>query len=126
MAVDRPFGSLKLSAWSLVCLCLFVALGCKKGDDGTTPTATATVVALTGDDIKKDGTLSDQGLKAIDAQSSKPDVTLSFLRSKISDGALAQVAKYSNVHRIEAIGSPITDQAIAKLKTTNPNVVIVK
>jgi hypothetical protein len=102
-------------------------VGCSKSPEGgPTATATATVVALTGNDIKADGTLSDQGLKALQDQSARPDVTVSFLRSKISDGALVQLASFPNVHRVEAMGSPLTDPAIAKLKAANPNVVVMK
>jgi len=109
----------------LVSLSWAFLAGCDKSSQGGGAAGTATVVGLTGADIKSDGTLSDQELKKIQDQSAQSDVTVAFVRSKINDAALAQLAKFPNIHRIEAIGSPITDPAVAKLKTTNPNVVLI-
>jgi len=109
---------------ALISLSCVLVAGCNKSS-GPGAAGTATVVGLTGADINSDGTLSEQGLKKIENQSSQSDVTVAFVRSKISDGALAQLAKFPNIHRIEAIGSTLTDPAIAKLKTANPNVVVI-
>jgi hypothetical protein len=111
--------------WALISLSCILLAGCSKTPDGGGAAGTATIVGLTGADIKSDGTLSDQGLKKIESQSDHPDITVAFVRSKVTDAALAQLAKFSNIHRIEAIGSPITDAALAKFKTTNPNVVVI-
>jgi len=110
---------------ALISLSCVLVAGCTKGSDGPGSAGTATIVGLTGADIKGDGTLSEQGMKKIENQSAQSDVTVAFVRSKINDAALAQLAKFPNVHRIEAIGSPITDPAVAKLKTTNPNTVVI-
>ena len=110
--------------WALISLSFVLLAGCGKTPEGGTA-GTATIVGLTGADIKSDGTLSEQGLKKIENQSTQPDVTVAFVRSKINDAALTQLAKFPNIHRIEAIGSPITDAALAKFKTTNPNVVVI-
>jgi fructose-1-phosphate kinase PfkB-like protein len=99
--------------------------GCDKRPAGGGGAGTATIVALTGADIKADGALSDQGLKKIQDKSADSDVTVAFVRSKISDAALVQLAKFPNIHRIEAIGSTLTDPALAKLKTANSNVVVI-
>ena len=125
MAVSHASLRSHIIGFGLALAASVMMIGCSKSPEGG-PTATATVVALTGNDIKADGTLSDQGLKALQDQSARPDVTVSFLRSKISDGALVQLASFPNVHRVEAMGSPLTDPAIAKLKAANPNVVVMK
>ena len=114
--------SVVLALIALSCACL---AGCDKSSSGPGSAGTATIVALTGGDIKADGTLSDQGLKKIQDKSADADVTVAFVRSKITDAALVQLAKFPNIHRIEAIGSTLSDPAVAKLKTTNSNVVVV-
>jgi hypothetical protein len=119
--------SLNLIPALLFCLAMLVS-GCSKSDDGTpkSPTANTIIVSLTGADVQRNGTLSLQGLNEIKKRSDKPALTVSFLRVRISDAALGQLAQFPNVRRIEAIDSHLSDQAIAKLKSTNPDVVVVK
>jgi hypothetical protein len=125
MAVRRASLKSLFSVWGFALSISVALVGCHKNEPGEAA-GTATVVALTGNDIKPDGTLSEQAIKAIEKESARSDLTISFLRSRISDGALSQLAKYPNVHRIEASGSTLSDQAVAKLKASNPNVVVVK
>ena len=125
MVVRATSLKLVVFGWALVSLSCLLLAGCDKGPSGGGAAGTATIVGLTGADIKAEGTLSEQGLKKIENQSAQPDVTVAFVRSKINDAALAQLAKFPNIHRIEAIGSPLTEAALAKLKTTNPNVAVI-
>lgn len=126
MGVKRLL-SVQFVVASLLCTPVLLT-GCSKSDDDIPKSATAntTIVSLTGDDIKRDGTLSEQGLKEIRKHSDKPALTVSFLRVHITDGALIQLAQFRNVKRVEAIDSRLSDQAIAKLKSANPDVVVVK
>src|SRR5947207_161289 len=106
MEVRRASLKSRLFVWGYALSISVALIGCHKNEAGE-GAGSATVVALTGNDLKADGTLSEQGIKAIEKESARPDLTISFLRSRISDGALGQLAKYSNVRRVEANGSPI-------------------
>jgi len=119
---------LGLSLSVVFCTALYLG-GCNRSSEEDTPkspTANTTIVSLTGADIKRDGSLSEQGLKEIEKNSDKPALTISFLRVHISDAALSQMARFHNIKRVEAIDSRLSDQSIAKLKSANPDVVVVK
>ncbi|HEY7115735.1 MAG TPA: hypothetical protein VH475_04060 [Tepidisphaeraceae bacterium] len=112
---------------SLICA-FTVALvlgGCKKSGSGGSA-GEATVVAIPGIDMKPDGTILDSGLQKIPAQSSAPNVNVIFYRSQLSDAGLAQLGKFPNVHRVEAIGSRITEKGIEKLKQSLPGVEVAR
>jgi len=113
-----------------IAMCLpLLAGGCNKkdsisGDSGIN--ANAKVVVIPNSGVKPDGTLTDQALQTIQAESAAPNVTVAFYRSPVTDGALTQIAKYPNVKRIEAVGGKITDKGVDKLKATNPNIEVAR
>jgi hypothetical protein len=99
--------------------------GCKKTSDGNA-VDDANVVALAGVDLKPDGTITDNGLQQIQKKADAPSLRVVFVRVRISDGALAQLAKFPNVRRIQAPGSPLSAAAIGKLKAAIPEAVVEK
>jgi hypothetical protein len=100
--------------------------GCKKSSSDANSADDANVVALAGNDLKRDGTISDAGLQLIEKKAGAPTLRVVFVRSRISDGALAQLAKFPNLRQVEAPGSPLSANAINKLKAAIPQVVVEK
>jgi len=103
--------------------------GCNKkdsvnGDPGIN--ANAKVVVIPNSGVKPDGTLTDEALQMIQAESAAPNVTVAFYRSPVTDGALVQIAKFPNVKRIEAVGGKITDKGVEKLKSTNSQIEVAR
>jgi hypothetical protein len=117
-AIERAFRLV------LVLGVLFLLAGCKKEDRGTD--SKSTIVSLTGPDVREDGGFSDAGLKKIEAQASAPSLTVAMVRAPISDVALDQLAKFPNLRFVQAIGSPLTQPAIDKLKAAIPEVQVTK
>lgn len=113
----------------LVCataLLLLGLAGCDTQHEGGGPGPGTVSIALVGKDIAPDGSLSQQGLDKLSAVPADKKIALSVVRSKLTDKALVQLAKYPNLHSIEAIGSPLTQSAITQLKTAVPNVQVSK
>jgi hypothetical protein len=105
-----------------------MAAGC----DGESSTSNAdamkdpTVVAVPNGDINRDGSISEQGLKNIEARAGKPNLTVVFVRSPLSDAGLVQLGKFKNIRRVEATGSRITQAGVDRLKKEIPEVEVVK
>ena len=115
----------------LIFLCLWCAaastLGCKKSGDSTnTSGATAATVILASTDMNPDGTVSKTGLQKIEAESGAPSLTVIFARTRLTDGGLKQLAKFRNLRRVQALGSPLSPEAIDTLKAAVPEVEIIK
>jgi hypothetical protein len=123
---------LRALRFRLLCLGLVVVVagfcqGCDKSSSGTSASdEEENVVALAGNDLKPDGTISAMGLQSIEKKAGEPKLQVVFVRSRIRDGALIQLAKYPNLRRIEAPGSPLTANAIKKLKSAIPEVEVEK
>jgi hypothetical protein len=101
--------------------------GCNKSSSGSSAADDdANVVALAGNDLKPDGTISETGLQSIQKKAGAPTLRVVFVRSRISDGALAQLAKFPNLRKVEAPGSPLSANAISKLKSAIPQVEVEK
>lgn len=103
---------------------LSVLAGCKKEDLGTD--SKSTIVSLTVTDVRDDGGISDAGMQKIEAQAKAPSLTVAMVRAPISDVALEQLAKFPNLRFVQAIGSPLTQPAIDKLKAAIPEVQVTK
>lgn len=112
----------------LLCVALLLVplAGCETEHQGGGPAPDAVVVAVAGADIAPDGSLSEKGLQKLTAVPADKKIALSVVRSRLTDKALVQLAKYPNLHSIEAIGSPLTQAAITQLKTAVPNVQVSK
>jgi hypothetical protein len=112
-----------------VLLCAVFALGgCNKKDDenaGVAPPGEV-VVALPPADLKADGSISESGLAKIRAQSKAPKLVVAFYRSPVSDAGLKQISEFSNVHRVEAAGSKITDRGVQDFKKKLPQADVIK
>jgi hypothetical protein len=100
--------------------------GCKKSEDNASAGNDATVVVIPNTDLKPDGTIIDEGLQKIQAKAKAKNLTVVFVRSPISDAGLNQLATFPNLRRVEASGSGLSDQAIAKLKQAIPEVEVVR
>jgi hypothetical protein len=103
---------------------LSLLAGCKKEDLGAD--SKSTIVSLTGQDVREDGGITDAGMKKIEAQASAASLTVALVRAPISDVALDQFAKFPNLRFVQAIGSPLTQPAIDKLKASVPEVQVTK
>ena len=115
---SRTFGGL-LSL--MLCAAAVTLAGCDdESTDGTGGLGGATVVSLVGTDINKDGTISEAGMKKIEANAAAPNLTVSFLRTPLSDAGLNQLAKFPNVRKVEAYNSRITPAGIEKFKRARP------
>ena len=102
---------------------LSLFMGCDKSTTTTTTNgAQETILEFGGTDVKADGTLSDSTLQAIAAKSSDKALAISFLRTRLSDTGLEQMAKFPNIRHITATGSALTPDGIAKLKKAIPEV----
>lgn len=101
----------------------FTSNGCKKnsGDAGE-----PTVVGLPGGQINPDGTLNDVAMQTVERQAGSPNLQVMIVRGKLSDAGLMQLSKFTNLRKVEAIGSPITQAGIDKLKAAIPEVEVSK
>jgi hypothetical protein len=99
--------------------------GCDKSNDNTAAGKDPTVLVIPNTDLNKDGSITDQGLAKVQAKSGEASLTVVFVRSPISDAGLNQLAKFSNVKRVEAFGSRVTPAGIQKLKGALPQVEVV-
>jgi len=110
------------SHWPLIfILSVIVAIaGCKKSSEKMV-TIDSSMVILSGSDITPAGTLSDAGLKKLDGESDKPSLMVIISRARISDAALAQLAKYKNMATLQATGSQLSDAAVDQLKAAVPS-----
>ena len=93
--------------------------GCKKSD---VPPPIAIPVAFSPKDLNADGTLNDKAIAELQGKSSEKALAVAFFRANLSDAGLAQMASFKNIHRIDAIGSRITQEGIDKLKKSLPEV----
>ena len=112
---------------SVLVLGLAIGLcGCKKSADNASAGNDATVVVIPNTDLKPDGTISDEGLQKVQAKANANNLTVVFVRSPISDAGLNQLASFPKLRRVEASGSGLSDQGIAKLKQTIPEVEVIR
>jgi hypothetical protein len=101
--------------------------GCKKSaEDNASAGNDATVVVVPNTDLKPDGTITDEGLQKIQAKANAPNLTVVFVRSPIRDAGLNQLSNFPKIRRVEASGSGLSDQGIAKLKQSIPEVEVVR
>ena len=85
------------------------------------------MVALSGADLKADGTINDAAMQKIEEQTSGgKDLDVRFVRAPLSDAGLNQLAKFTTLRHVDAIGSNITPAGIDKLKQTLPGVEVRK
>ena len=109
-----------------VLLCAAMAMGgCKDSDSGEVRKEQPTVLLLPAD-INKDGTISPTGLQKIEAKAGESNLLVGFVRAPLSDAGLNQLAKFTNIRRVEAFGSRITPAGVEKLKRAIPEVEVVK
>lgn len=99
-----------------------IAGGCKKSTEGGSSEAAEAVIAFPGGALNPDGTLPDATLQKIQSHSTDAKLTVSFVRSDLTDSGLAQLATFPNIRHVEAIGSRISNQGIDKLKQAIPEV----
>jgi hypothetical protein len=101
--------------------------GCGKddADDGFTPTGEV-VVAISGDELKPDGSLTDTGLDKVRGKSDAAKLVVSFFRTPVSDAGLRQLASFPNITRVQASGSKITDRGVQEFKKKLPQAEVVK
>ena len=83
-------------------------------------------VALTGNDVNRDGTLSNEALQKIQVKSGDPKIYINFIRVPLTDAGLNQLAKFPNIRRVTAVGSKITPAGVEKLKRAIPEVEVIK
>src|SRR4051812_38859558 len=98
--VDRCMAQ---KAW-LIVVCCFFLLGCKKSASEDTGLGDAKPVVLSITDIGPKGEFNQQGVQKLEAEASTPAIAVVVSRTKINDPALAQIAKYKNVRKVQAIG----------------------
>jgi uncharacterized protein YegL len=114
----------------LCCLLLSVgsilSAGCKKSASQDTGLGDAKPVVISVTDIGPKGELNEQALRKIEAEASTPAIAIIVSRVQINDGALVQLAKYKNVRRVQAVGSPLSDAAIEKFQAALPGVTVKK
>ncbi len=84
------------------------------------------VIALGGNDLNPNGTITDKGLKQIESQAGEKELCVGIIRSNLSDAGLMQLARFKNIRRIEAVGSTLTADGIQKFKQESPEVEVVK
>ena len=112
----------------LICAatCVLASLaGCNKSNSSGTGTK-ETLIEFGGTDVNPDGTLSSGTLQAIQDKSKEEALSIGFIRTRLSDAGLAQLAKFPNIRRITAGGSAITQAGIDKLKLAIPSVEVSK
>ena len=98
-------------------------LGCKRSQTVTHPAAVpTTVVEIVAVDIKPDGSIKPSGLDKIRAKADAAHVTVAFARVPVGDLALAQLAQFANIKRIEARGSRMTAAGVAAFNQTAPGI----
>jgi hypothetical protein len=119
---DTRAGRTALSA-GLVVIVALALHGC--GDKPTALQEEPYTVALMGDDVNRDGTLSNEALQKIQAKSGEKKLHINFIRTPLSDAGLNQLAKFPNLRRVTAIGSPVTPAGMEKLKRAIPEVEVV-
>jgi len=100
--------------------------GCKKSSDSSNTPETAATVVLLSTDMNADGTINKSGLQKIETESGASSLAVSFARTRLTDAGLNQLAKFRNLRRVQALGSPLSPEAIEKFKTAVPEVVIIK
>jgi hypothetical protein len=127
--VKLRHGAFFCFAWIVVGFAslLFVS-GCNKSSSSSAGgnKSNETLVELGGTDVGADGKLSDSALETLQSKSSEPALAVTFVRTKLSDAGLAQLAKFPNLRRVTAFGSDVTQAGIDKLKQANPNVEVNK
>ena len=96
--------------------------GCDKSSDSRADDATTVTVMQTA--LNADGSIKPEGLKQIEARSADPRISVTFVRSELSDKGLEQLAKFPNIRRVNALGSKVTDAGVTKLKQAVPGVEI--
>jgi len=107
--------------WSvLFCLALAALSGCKKSSTGEMVTVDASMVVLSGTDVLPTGAINEGGLKKLANESGKPSISVIISRTRISDAALPQLAKFKNITTLQAPGSQLSDAAVDKLKADVP------
>lgn len=101
--------------------------GCNKSSDASSGGKADEVqmIALGGNDVSPDGTVSAKGLKQIDEHTSDKALGINFIRTPLTDAGLDQLGKYKNLKKVQAVGSKITDAGIAKLQKAVPGVEVV-
>jgi len=119
---DTRAGRTALSA-GLVLVAALALHGCK--EKSTALQEEPYTVALMGDDVNRDGTLSNEALQKIQAKSGEPKLHVNFIRTPLGDAGLNQLAKFPNLRRVTAIGSKVTPGGMEKLKRAIPEVEVV-
>src|SRR5689334_19234763 len=109
---------------SVACCISTLIIGCRKSSDDITA-EDPTIVAIAGNDLNADGTISERGMREIQARAGGAGIAISFVRSKLSDDGLNQLAMFPNLRRVEAIDSRITPEGIRLLKAAIPNVEVI-
>jgi hypothetical protein len=110
----------------IFCIALALA-GCKKsgsGDSGVE--GDMVVLAVPTFDIKPDGTIGDKGMEKISEHSNDRKLFVVFVRAPLTDAGLAQLSKFPNIKKVEAIGSRVSDKGVQQLKSALPEVEVVK
>jgi hypothetical protein len=125
-AAERTLNGLLLGTVVLVVMAVAVA-GCRKEDaaDGVVPTGEV-VVAISGSELKPDGSLTDAGLDKIRSKSDASKLVVSFFRTPVSDAGLKQLASFPNITRVQASGSKITDRGVQEFKKKLPQADVIK
>jgi len=106
-------------------LVALVAGGCDEKKTASPTAVDATVVVLSGADLKPDGSIAEAGLAKIRQKASVQNLNVSFVRAPLSDQGLAQLTKFPTLRRVEAIGSRITPKGMETLKAAIPEVEVV-
>ena len=104
----------------MLCLALAALSGCKKSSTGEMVTVDASMVVLSGTDVLPTGAINEGGLKKLANESGKPSISVIISRTRISDAALPQLAKFKNITTLQAPGSQLSDAAVDKLKADVP------
>jgi hypothetical protein len=123
MMAMRDGGKFRSPCWLALLVC--VVGGCKEsGSESLRPELKT--VTIVGNDMNRDGTISESGLQKIQAEAKEPKIAVTFLRVPLTDAGLNQVAKFPNVKRVEAAGSRITPAGIERLKRALPEVEVLQ
>src|SRR5258707_15208852 len=79
-----------------------IALGhaaCKKPSasaDGGAPVS-GPIIALGGNDVSADGTIASQAMQQLEQRSAEPALSVTFVRTPLSDAGLQQLGKFHNL-----------------------------
>ena len=111
---------LMLTSFVLIGCAAFALSGCKKGSEAGGSGGEVAEMAIAPMDLKPDGSLKPEGIQKIDELSGKGPFNLIFVRTRLSDAGLGQLAKYQGLRRVQAIGSDLSARAIDKLKKAVP------